>query len=212
VDTAGIRRKNNVDGELERKGIMKSIESVDNSDVVLLILDIHEPFSVQDRQLGGLLERHGKSVIIIINKWDLVEDNSQENRTKTVEMVKGYFPHLKFAHIVFTSGLNSYGVHKIIPAILRTAKARKTEIETDELMDFLKQMVKQKLPSKDKGTRHPELKGFRQIGSNPPIFELFVKHKTSLHRSYLNYLENRLREKYDFIGTPIVIKLTKLKA
>lgn len=211
LDTAGIRRKANVTGFLERVGIRKSILAIDDSDLVLFVLDGAEPISSQDRQLGGLLERRSKSVIILINKWDLTDDNSEQRQKEVRQMVYGHFPHLSFAPIIFVSGKTGLHVHKIFPTIMQVWQARHTVIGVKALEYFLKEATSNKLPSRGKGTRHPKLMGIRQINSNPPIFELFVKYRTSLHRSYINYLENRLREQYDFFGTPIVIKLTKTR-
>jgi len=162
-------------------------------------------------QLGGLIERRSKSVIILINKWDLSEERSDTKRNAVKKMVYNHFPHLKFAEILFVSGKTGQDVHKIFPNILKVWQARHTKIPVKALEYFLKNATKQHRPSRGKGTRHPKLLGMRQVNTAPPIFELFIKYRTSLHRSYVNYLENKLREQYDFFGTPIVIQLTKKK-
>ncbi|MCF6276772.1 MAG: ribosome biogenesis GTPase Der [Candidatus Magasanikbacteria bacterium] len=211
IDTAGIRRKARVKGFLERKGIIKSIDYIDKSDLVLFVLDGSEPISSQDRQLGGLLERRAKSVIIIVNKWDLAEDNSQTNQINVKKMVYSHFPHLNFAPIVFTSGLSGEKTHKLFPELIKIWDARHTFISRGALKVFIESVTRQHKPSRGKGTRQPKILGFRQIAENPPVFELAIKHKTSLHRSYMNFIENRLREQFNFIGTPIIIKLRKAK-
>ncbi|MBU1895901.1 ribosome biogenesis GTPase Der [Patescibacteria group bacterium] len=211
VDTAGIRRKAKVAGSLEKIGIGKSIKSVDDSDIVLFMLDGKESISSQDRQLGGFLERRSKSVIILVNKWDLTDDNDEAHQKKVRQMVFAHFPHLKFAPMMFVSGKTGLNVHKIFPMIEKVWRARHTEIPEEALESFLSHSLKVKLPSRGKGTRHPSLLGLRQLNAAPPIFELFVKYRTSVHSSYVHYLENRLREQFDFLGTPIVIKLTKTK-
>ena len=211
VDTAGIRRKANVAGKLERQGIFKSIEAVEQSNIVLFVLDGSEPISSQDMQLGGLVEKRGKSVVLLINKWDLAEDNSDTQRQKLTKIIYSYFPHLKFAPIIFVSGKTGLHAHQIMPLIIRTWKARHTEISTSALEQFLAQVVKQHRPARGKGTRHPQVLGFKQLHNNPPIFEMLIKAKTSVHFSYVHYIENRLREQFGFFATPIVIKLTKVK-
>jgi GTPase len=211
VDTAGIRRKAKVKGKLEQEGIGKSIQAVDHSDIVLFVLDGSETISSQDRQLGGLLEKHSKSVIILINKWDLADDTSDIYRKEVARMIHMHFPHLSFAHVMFVSGKTGYGVHKIFNTILQVWTARHTNIAERRLEKFLERATTQHRPARGKGTRHPKLLGMRQVNTAPPIFELFVKYRTSLHRSYVHYLENRLREQFDFTGTPIVIKLRKTK-
>lgn len=211
VDTAGIRRKANVKGKLEREGIARSIKSIDDSDIVLLVLDGSEPISSQDMQLGGLIERRSKSVIIIVNKWDLAEDNSDSYRNDVIKMIYNHFPHLDFAPIVFTSGKTGYRIQQIFPLLIKINEARKTEVSPKLLERLLERITKQHKPSRGKGTRQPKILGMKQLKSDPPIFEIRIKFRTSVHRSYINFIENRLREEYNFLGTPIVIKMTKMK-
>lgn len=211
IDTAGIRRKSRVKGILEIFGIKKSIDSIEESDLILFVLDGSESISSQDKQLGGLIQRRGKSVIILVNKWDLAEDNSQANRTQVEAMVRSHFPHLDFAPLIFVSGLTGYRVHDIFPAIMKVWRARHTTIPDKALETFLEQIMKKHKPSRGKGTRHPKLLGLRQVGSAPPVFELFVKYRTSLHTSYSNFIKNKLREQFDFTGSPIIMKMRKVK-
>ncbi len=211
VDTAGIRRKTKVKGELERAGIQKSINSIEESDLVLFVLDGSEPISQQDMQLGGLVERRGKSVVIILNKWDLAEDNSDANRQEVKKMIYAHFPHVKFAPIEFVSGKTSYGIHKIFPLLIRAAESRKTLIPGEVLEKFLEDCIAEHKPGKGKGTRRPKILGMRQLDSNPPVFELLIKSKTSLHSSYVNFVERRLRERFDFFASPIIIRMSKIK-
>lgn len=211
IDTAGIRRKAKVSRGLEQEGIHKSIQSIEESDIVLFVLDGNETISSQDRQLGGLLERRGKSVIILINKWDLAEEKEDEHRQQVLKMVKSYFPHLDFAPILLVSGKTGYRIHTIFPTIMNVWHARHTKVQIKALERFLEQATHAHRPSRGKGTRHPKILGMRQIDTAPPVFELFVKYRTSVHRSYIHYLENRLREQFDFLGTPIIMKLRKQK-
>ncbi|OGH64113.1 MAG: ribosome biogenesis GTPase Der [Candidatus Magasanikbacteria bacterium RIFCSPHIGHO2_01_FULL_41_23] len=211
VDTAGIRRKSRVEGGLENQGVHKSLESIERSDIVLLVLDANEALSSQDLQLGGLLERHSRSVIIVLNKWDLTDDVSDAHRQDVKEKIYQHFPHLKFAPIVMVSGKTGYRVHQIFPLLLEVNAARKTIIDSKELDEFFRTIKRLHKPAKGKGTRQPGLLGLSQINAAPPIFELFIKYQTSLHLSYVHFIENKLREQFNFIGAPIVIKLTKMK-
>ncbi|MFA7314350.1 MAG: ribosome biogenesis GTPase Der [Candidatus Magasanikbacteria bacterium] len=211
IDTAGIRRKARVDGYLERAGIQRSIDTIVHSDIILLVLDGSEPISTQDMQLGGLIEKKSKSVIIIVNKWDLAEDNSDSHRNEVKQMVYSHFPHLDFSPILFISGKTGYRTQQIFPTILKAIEARKTTITENALSKFIDRIVKTHKPSRGKGTKQPKVLGFKQINTEPPIFKLFIKQRTSLHRSYLNFIENKLREKFNFLATPIVIKMAKVK-
>lgn len=211
IDTAGLRRKAKVSGTLERQGIQKTIETLEQSDLILFVLDGTEPISSQDRQLGGLVERRSKSVIILLNKWDLSEDQSQAKRTETTRQIYSHFPHLSYAPVIFVSGKTGYRVHDIFPMIVRLWHARHTSIPNKALEVFLKHVMAAHAPARGKGTRHPKLLGLHQINVAPPVFELFIQYRTSLHASYVRFLENKLREQFDFTGAPIVIKLTKMK-
>jgi GTP-binding protein len=211
VDTAGIRRKTKVSGELEKKGIHKSIKSIEDSDIILFVIDGNEKLSSQDMQLGGLVEKRGKSVILIVNKWDLSEDNSDNKRHNVEKMIYSYFPHLNFAPIVFVSGKTGYRIHQIMPLIIKAWQARQTEIPVKALEHFLERATKEHRPARGKGTRHPKIMGIRQLGTNPPVIELMIKYRTSLHLSYVNFIENKMREQFDFFATPIIIRLTKMK-
>ena len=211
VDTAGIRRKAKVSGELERLGIQKSIATINKCDIVLLVLDATEPITDQDQQLAGLLREHTRSVIIVVNKWDKAEDNSDEFRNDVKKDIYAAFPHLNFAPIVFTSASTEYRVHQIFPLIKEAWEGRQVVLSEEVLKEFLQKVTKKRLPTKGKGVRHPRVISISQIGYNPPMFELIIKSNTSLHISYVHYLSNRLREQFGFFASPIVMKLTKLK-
>lgn len=211
VDTAGIRRKTQVSGQLEREGIHKSIESIEHSDIILFVIDASEPLSSQDMQLGGLLEKRAKSVILVINKWDLSDDVSDHKRNEVTRMIYAHFPHIDFAPVVFVSGKTGYRVHQILPDIMKAWKGRHTIIPVTALEKFLKEATSEHRPSRGKGTRHPGIMGIRQLGTNPPVIELMIKYRTSLNWSYVNFIKNKLRAQFDFFGTPVIIKLTKMK-
>jgi len=211
IDTAGIRRKSRVGGGLEHTGIAKSIATVAKSEIVLFVIDLTDPFSIQDRQLGGLFEKHAKSVIILVNKWDLANDNSDQARNDLKKQIYSYYPHLYFAPILFVSGLSGYRVHQTLPLIEQVSEARRTMVPDEDIRKFMQKMIRLHKPVKGKGSRLPEILGMQQIATNPPVFEMLIKEKTSLHRSYLNFIEKHMREEFNFLGTPIIIKLTKMK-
>jgi len=221
VDTAGIRRKSNVSGELEKAGIGKSIDAVKRADIVLLVLDASQPITVQDQQLGGFLRENTKSTIIVLNKWDLVEQEepSSKGDSKNTDAFKNdfkqkiyaAFPHLDFAPIIFTSAKSKYKIHLLFPLIFRAWEERHTIVPEAELKEFFKKVIKEHRPSRGKGTKHPDIVSFHQLHNNPPLFEMMIKFQTSIHFSYVRYMENRLRERFGFFAAPIVIKQTKLK-
>ncbi len=211
VDTAGIRRKTKVSGELEKMGISKSIATVNKSDIVLLVLDATEPISDQDQQLAGLLREHTRSVIIVVNKWDQADDNSDEFRNNVKKDILVSFPHLDYAPVVFVSAKTEYRVHQIYPLIKQAWEGRQIVVDELVLKDFLKRTLRKKLPTKDRGVRHPRVVALNQLGFNPPMFEMVIKSNTSVHMSYVHFVANRLRAEFGFFAAPIVMKLSKLK-
>lgn len=211
VDTAGIRRKAKVSGALEKLGIGKSFEAIKRSDIVIFLLDATEPVTDQDQQLGGFLSEHAKSVIIAINKWDMAEENTDNFKNEVKKMIYNYFPHLDYAPIIFISALTEYHIHQIFPLIKRVWKERHTAVSPEALREFLRLTIKQHLPARGKGVRHPQILQLKQLGINPPVFQIVIKYRTSLHLSYVNFLKKRMREKFGFFASPIIIKLTKLK-
>lgn len=211
VDTAGIRKKASISGGLEQEGVGKSIQMIKKSDIVLLLLDASEPITSQDQQLGGLLRESTKSVIIVVNKWDLANENEDKYRNEAKERIYAQFPHLDFAPIIFVSAKTQYRVHQIFPLITQAWEERHKWLPKEELDEFFKKITREHRPSRGKGTRHPKILSFDQLHNNPPLFEMRIQSKTSVHFSYVHYIENRLREKFSFFAAPIIIKLTKLK-
>lgn len=213
VDTAGIRRKARVSGDIERQGVGKSIAAAKDANIVLLVLDAAEPISDQDRQLGALLVRQKNSVIMLVNKWDMTrqEKNPEEVRKDIDAIVRARFPHLSFAPILYVSAKTLWRVHDIFPAIIRAWQARNVAIPEAAIEAARRFAVSRHLPVRGKGTRHPRVMTMRQLGENPPVFEVVVRHGASLHHSYLDYLERVLREQCDFFATPLTLFITKLK-
>jgi len=211
IDTAGIRRKTKVSGLLERAGIGKSMEAIRASDIVLLVLDAAEPITDQDQQLAGLLRERAKSVIIIVNKWDLAEDNEDTFRNDVKQLILQKFPHLDFAPVIFVSAKNGYRVHQIFPDIVKAYEARQIQLTATELHDFIKKAIRKHLPTRGMGVRHPAVLGLRQLSTNPPVFDILVKPRTSIHISYAHFLSNQLSEQFNFYACPIIMKISKMK-
>ncbi len=214
VDTAGIRRRAHVQAGLEKMGVKQTVNSIMASDVVLLILDIEEPFNAQDKNLINLIGKKHKGLIIILNKWDLVaeaEASEEELRDQFLEQVSGYFPFLRYTPIIFVSAKTHLRVHKIFELIKTVAANRERIIDEEELRKFLLYLTKKHLPTRGKGTRYPKIYSLRQIAAMPPTFEVTIKQKTSLQESYLKYIVNELHKNYDFSGTPVIVYARKIK-
>lgn len=209
VDTAGIRKKNLIIRGIESEGVKRSMEAAKNSDLCFLVLDIMQSVHHQDKFLAGRIEEMGKSVIIILNKYDQSDIKSDIGQTAAKARLFAQLPFLTYAPVVFVSAKTHKNVHKILPVIQRVANERATQIPAATLHKFLEDASKIHKPVRGKGTKYPKIISFKQTHSNPPIFQITVKYGTSLHKSYTYYLENKLREYFGFLGTPIKITIKK---
>ena len=208
IDTAGISRKGKKSKGLEKHGIVKSMQALNKADIVLLVIDINEPISKQDAKLVEEITDLGKSFIIIANKWDLLEER---NTKKWTQEINASFPFIAWAPIIFVSALKKQKTDKIFDLVLRINEARQMEINETALSRFLEKMVKVHRPAKGKGVKHPRVYSLRQTWSKPPRFEIKIGAGEDLHNSYLRFLENRIRENFDFFGTPVKVSVKKKK-
>ena len=177
--------------------------------MALLVLETGLPINTQDKHLAGMIADSIKSIVIVVNKWDQSETAGQEGFKEQEKIIRDALPFLHFAPIVFVSAKTQARISKIFPLIREVYRDRHKLIEPEELEVFLKNITAEHRPSRGKGTRHPEILSLKQLHVNPPLFQIIIRFRTSLHRSYLHYIENRLREKFGFTGTPLVIKMKK---
>ncbi len=210
IDTAGVRKMAKVRGsksELEVEGVERSLFAVKRADVVLFVLDVTEKIEHQDKHLAGLLSEEGASVIIVANKWDLVPDKDTTTVLKYEKYIRAHIPTLNYAPIVFVSALTGQRVTSIFKTIDKVFMSRFTQLTEEDTAGFISQAISKHKPSRGKGVQHPEIVSFTQLRLNPPKFALQIKQarKDSLSPSYIKFLANRLRESFDFTGTPIVM-------
>jgi len=208
IDTAGISKQGRITLGLEKFGIAKSLSALAKSDLALLVMDISQPLTHQDAKLVEEIVDRKKSLIFVANKWDKI---AERDTKKYTNYIYGKLPFAQFAPIQFVSALTGEKVKKILDLVLKIGQERKLQLNDSQLKHFLARVVKVHRPAKGKGVRHPRLRDFRQIGANPPVFELKIGNKEDLHFSYVRFLENRLRENYGFLGTPLTLKITKNK-
>ncbi|MEI6596748.1 MAG: ribosome biogenesis GTPase Der [bacterium] len=208
IDTAGISKKGTKTKGLEKFGIAKSLNALSKSDVALMTLDISELITHQDAKLIEEIVEAQKSFIFIANKWDKVEER---NTKKYTDYLYTKLPFARFAPIQFTSAKTGEKIKKILDLALQIAKERKLQLSDSQLSHFLSRIVKIHRPAKGKGVRHPRIREFIQAQANPPKFEMKIGAKEDLHFSYIRFIENRLRETYGFLGTPLSINVAKRK-
>ncbi|MHB8903854.1 MAG: ribosome biogenesis GTPase Der [Patescibacteria group bacterium] len=208
VDTAGISKQGKKGDGFEKPGIYKSLSSLDKADIALLVLDLNEPLTHQDAKIVQEIFDRKKSLIIIANKWDKVVDRDTK---KWTQVLYDKLPFATWAPIQFISAKTGEKVNKILDLILNVSKERKLLLSDSQTEKFLKHVVKIHKPAKGKGTKAPRIYEFKQIKSNPPFFAVRIGPNDDLHFSYVRFMENRLRERYGFTGTPIRVKVSKEK-
>ncbi|MFC1622540.1 ribosome biogenesis GTPase Der [Patescibacteria group bacterium] len=217
IDTAGIRRKNKIQKDsLEKSGIQMSIKALKKSDIALFVIDISKNLSAQDAQLAGLIIQSGISVIFVANKYDLLEIDKNTTKELTTYIYK-YFPFLTWAPIIFTSAKSGKNCQKILNLMLEIKEAREKKIDKTELNDFVKYLMKKMPPH-----RQPRKKGspkksrafiakVKQVDTHRPIFEIHVTNITKIPEPYMRYLENNIRKRFNFLGTPITLRVVRNK-
>ncbi len=206
VDTAGISKQGKKGSGLEKHGILKSLKSLDRADIAILVMDISEPITHQDAKIIQEIVDRQKSLIFIANKWDKIENRDTKKWTTAIY---DKLPFAAWAPLQFLSAKTGEKVNKIMDLIVKIATERSLQLSDSKCNKFLNYVVKIHKPAKGKGLKAPRIYEFKQIKYNPPIFTVRIGPNDNLHFSYLRFLENRLREKYGFTGTPIKTSVTK---
>ena len=201
IDTAGMRKRKTVEAGTERYSVIRALRSVDRSDVVLMVLDASQGLTDQDKKIAGYADEAGKGMILVVNKWDLVEkdNNTLHQMEKKLRSELGF---LAYAPILFVSALTKQRIAKLPELVSFVAESQNHRVTTSVLNDVINQAVQMNPAPTDKGKR---LKIFycSQVSVKPPNFVFFVNEPELMHFSYLRYLENQLRKNFGFEGTPI---------
>jgi len=206
IDTAGIRRKGKTKLLAEKLSVIQARKHLERADVALLILDAAEGVSAVDTHIGGYAHESGRSTVIVVNKWDAIEKGPTTTHEFT-EMIRERMKFLDYAPIVFISALRKQRLGKLLAAIVEVAIARQKRIGTAEMNRFLQEVDFERAPAPlgPHGKRQ-RLYYLTQAGVAPPIFVAFTSRSSKLHFSFERFLVNRIRERFGFAGTPIVIK------
>lgn len=209
IDTAGLRRKSKIKENIERYSIIRTVAAIERSDVVILMIDATEGVSEQDAKIAGIAHDRGRGLIIAVNKWDAIEKDNHtvKEYTKKVRDILSFVP---YAEIIFISALTGQRTKKIFDMFETVIENHAMRIQTGVLNEILMEAVALQQPPSDKGKR---LKLFymTQVSTKPPTFVLFVNKKELMHFSYQRYIENRIRDTFGFMGTPIRIFIRERK-
>ena len=206
IDTAGISKQGTKSQGLEKPGILKSLSSLEKADIALLVMDMSEAITHQDAKIIQEIVERRKSLVFIANKWDLIETRDTK---KWTSIIYDKLPFATWAPLQFISAKTGEKVNKILDLILEIASERELQLSDSQCTKFLSHVVKLHKPAKGKGLKAPHIYEFKQVKHNPPFFIVRIGPNDDLHFSYVRFMENRLREKYGFTGTPIHITVTK---
>lgn len=209
IDTAGIRRKSKVEEGLEHASVMKTIHSIKRADIVLFVIDVSQPITTQDKHLAELLLDSNAGIIMVANKWDLIEGKHTNVQAEVTKNIHRGFPFLTWAPIVFTSALTGQHVHKLYEKIFKVQADRSIEVPQDFLNEFLIRATKKHKPIAQIGIKRPSILDFEQIRTEPPVFQLRIKGKDTIAGAYLRFLENNLRSELGLEGTKLWITVKK---
>ena len=201
TDTAGLRRKSRIKEEIEQFSIIRAVTAVEKSDVVILMLDASEGVTEQDAKIAGIAHDRGKGVLILVNKWDLVEKDDKTIYRFT-ENIKKTLSFMPYAQLLFISVKTGQRVDKLFDMLDTVIQNQNLRIPTGVLNEIISEAVVMQQPPSDKGKR---LKIFyaTEVSVKPPTFVIFVNSKELMHFSYTRYLENKIREAFGFMGTPL---------
>ena len=206
IDTAGMRRKSKVDDVIEKYSNLRSISAIERADVCLILIDANEGVTEQDTKIAGLVHEAGKAAIIVVNKWDAVE-NKETNTMRDLEnQVRKDLSYMLYAPVVFLSALTGQRVDKLFPMIQEVYKQNTSRITTGALNSILAEATSRVQPPTDKG-RRLKIYYMTQAGTKPPHFVIFCNDARLFHFSYQRYLENQIREVFGLKGTPVRITI-----
>ncbi|MBN1199850.1 MAG: ribosome biogenesis GTPase Der [Bacteroidales bacterium] len=203
TDTAGIRKKAKVKEDIEFYSVMRAIRSIENSDVCIVMVDAERGFESQDINIFSLIQKNHKGVVIVVNKWDLIEKEANTHK-EFEQMIRERIAPFKDVPILFTSVIQKQRILKAVEMAVAVFKRKSTKIPTRELNDTLLPVIEQNPPPRVKD-KLIKIKFITQLPKNYPIFVFFCNHPQYVRENYQRFLENQIREKFNFNGVPIEI-------
>ena len=207
VDTAGLRKKQKVHEDLEFYSVMRTIRAVEDCDVVLLVVDAKEGFEGQDMTIFSMAEKNKKGIVILVNKWDLVEKTHKTTK-EVEEQIRQKLQPFKDVPILFTSAVTKQRVLKALEVAMKVYENRKKRIQTSKLNDVMLPIIEHTPPQAMKSS-YVKIKYVTQLPPKTPVFAFFVNHPQYVQENYKRFLENKLRENFDFEGVPIALVFRK---
>jgi GTP-binding protein len=207
IDTAGIRKKNKVNEDIEYYSVLRSIRSIENADVVLLLIDATRGFEAQDQKIFDLIQKNKKGVVLVVNKWDLIDKNTITSKV-FVEKIKEKIAPFVDVSLVFISVKDKLRILKVVEEAMNVYNRISFRISTGELNRYLLDLIERTPPPSTKG-KYVKIKYITQLPTKKPTFVFFCNLPQYVKESYKRFLENKIREKYCFTGVPIQLFFRK---
>jgi GTP-binding protein len=207
IDTAGIRKKAKVTEDIEYYSVLRSVRTIENSDVCVFMIDAEEGLQKQDLHIYYIIEKNSKGVVVLVNKWDLVEKD-QNTMLRYEEKIREQLAPFNDVPIIFTSTINKQRIHKALEATMLVHENRTKKISTSKLNEVMQGIIQATPPPAMKG-KYIRIKYIQQLPTHAPAFAFFCNLPQYIPDSYKRFLENRLREQFDFCGVPIKIFFRK---
>lgn len=213
VDTAGMRRPGRVarSGKVEAVSVLAARRAIEQADVVVLVVDAVEGATDQDGSIAGQVEQAGRGIVIAVNKWDLVKGQGPDFSADFDDKLRFQLKFLEYAPLIHLSARTGERTPKLLELIDTVAEARRTRVKTPELNRFVEEVTARN-PPVSPGSRHVRILYATQTGIAPPTFIFFTNVATKFHFSYERFLVNQLRERFNFVGTPIRLQVRRRKS
>jgi GTP-binding protein len=217
IDTAGIRKRGTIEPGVEKYSVLRAFKAIERADVALLLIDAVDGITAQDEHIGGYVIDENKSVLVVVNKWDMVE--SAEKVARAARPVPGMglltgkmedfltvarerFNFISYAPTLFVSAKTGFRCDQLLPTALRVNEARSLRIPTSDVNRILRESAEKHAPP-SKGGRRLKFYYGAQVGTSPPTFVIYINDTELAHFSYRRFIENRIREEFNYLGTPI---------
>lgn len=207
VDTAGLRKKAKVREDIEFYSVMRSVRTIEHSDVVLLLIDAEDGIKSQDINIFGIAQKNNKGIVILVNKWDLLEKDTMTSKAFEKELLERISPFTDVP-IIFTSATNKQRIYKALEIAVEVYKNKTKKIPTSKLNDLLQEAIEAYPPPSVKG-KWIKIKYATQLTNPTPVFAFFCNRPQYVKEPYKRYLENKIRETFDFKGVPLQLYFRK---
>jgi GTP-binding protein len=201
IDTAGIRRRGRIERGIEKYSVLRAMKAIARTDVVILLLDAQDVVTAQDAHVAGYILEEMRSIIVVVNKWDLIAKDTHTMDAYT-KQIRADLKFLDYVPVLYISALTGQRVHKVLPLATQVYQERVARIPTGELNRLVEDATIRH-PAPHKAGKRPKFYYTTQAGVDPPTFVFFVNDKRLVHFSYERYLENQIRRRYSYVGTPL---------